>query len=102
MTLTKFGARLRSLREDAGMSQQAVADAAGIHNAYVSRLEAGLRNPDDETLVKLADAFRVKDDVMFIEAGRLPMWLVEALDSGKIQADEVAVALAAIDMIPQS
>ena len=38
---TAFGARLRELRTRAGLSQNALATAAGVNSAYVNRLERG-------------------------------------------------------------
>ena len=47
---------LIGLRLDAGISQGAVARAAGISRAYLSAIEAGLRTPSVEVLARLASA----------------------------------------------
>jgi DNA-binding XRE family transcriptional regulator len=39
------GRKVRSLRIEAGLSQQAIADKMGIYRTYVSRLECGSANP---------------------------------------------------------
>ena len=41
------------------MSQEALADAAGLDRAYVSGLERGTRNPTLDTMQKIAHALGV-------------------------------------------
>ena len=48
------GESLRRLREDAGLSQAAVARAAGIDPSYLRLIEAGVRTPSFEVLAALA------------------------------------------------
>lgn len=52
----QFGQNLRRIREDRGLSQEALADLAGIHRTEASLLERGGREPELGTLVKLAGA----------------------------------------------
>jgi transcriptional regulator with XRE-family HTH domain len=42
--LARFGARVRELRERAGLTQAALADAAGIDRIAVSNIERGQRD----------------------------------------------------------
>ncbi|HZY88619.1 MAG TPA: helix-turn-helix transcriptional regulator [Gemmataceae bacterium] len=56
---TIFGERLRELREAAGLSQQALADLAGMHRQGVNKLEAGDRGPTWESVQALAKALGV-------------------------------------------
>jgi len=51
--LRAIGDELRRLREDAGLSQAAVARAAGISPAWVSEIEAALADPSLEVLLRL-------------------------------------------------
>jgi len=51
-----LGEAVRSLRADAGMSQEALADAAHVHITLLGPLERGTGNPNYATLVKLAQA----------------------------------------------
>ncbi len=48
------------LRKEAGMSQEAFADHAGIHRTYVSDIERAVRNPTITVVERLAKALKVK------------------------------------------
>lgn len=54
------GARIRQLRRDRGLSQQALADRAGMYRPNLSRIEHGYRGagtlPRLDTLMVIADA----------------------------------------------
>lgn len=54
-----FGERLARLREDAGLSQSALARRIGTSQSAVSQIEAGDRSPSYGMLVQLADALGV-------------------------------------------
>ena len=51
-----LAARLRELREQRGLSQEALADLAGVHRTYVGMLERKLGNPSLAIIVALGDA----------------------------------------------
>jgi transcriptional regulator with XRE-family HTH domain len=50
-----FGQRLRTLREERGVSQDQLADQTGIHPTAIGRLERGLREPRLKTILRLAE-----------------------------------------------
>jgi transcriptional regulator with XRE-family HTH domain len=50
----QFAANLRRLRERAGLSQEALADACDLHRTEISLLERCKRSPRLETIVILA------------------------------------------------
>ena len=55
-----FRTRIRELRESAGYkSQKSFADAFGVAQSTVGNWEAGTREPNHETVQKLADFFHV-------------------------------------------
>lgn len=57
---SEFGARLRQLRRDRGLSQSDLARRSGVDQGWLSRLEAGTgKNPTAATLVALAGALDV-------------------------------------------
>ena len=63
--LAGFGKHLRSLRTKAGLSQEELADRAGIHVTYLSGVERGLRNPSIRNVRRLAQAMRVPTRELF-------------------------------------
>lgn len=48
------------LRKEAGLSQEAFADHAGIHRTYISDIERAVRNPTIEIVERLAKALGVR------------------------------------------
>lgn len=58
--LKQLGSRIRSLREDKGLSQEKLGFAAERHRTYICDLEAGTRNPSIKTLYLIADALDTK------------------------------------------
>jgi transcriptional regulator with XRE-family HTH domain len=57
--LVRFGERLREVRQAAGVSQEKLAELAGLHRTYVSSVERGLRNISLVNIDKLARALKV-------------------------------------------
>lgn len=51
---------VRSLREGAGISQDAFADLVGVHRTYMSGIERGLRNPSIDVVERIAIALGVE------------------------------------------
>ncbi len=59
-TGTGFGVALKRLREQAGLSQAALAEKAGMNVFGVAKIEQGLREPGWATVLKLAAALGVE------------------------------------------
>ena len=60
----KFHERLRELRKFNNMTQEELSLKMGISAAAVGLYEQGRRNPDNETLIKLASIFDVSIDYL--------------------------------------
>lgn len=70
--LQALGDAIRARRgEIDGLSQEGLADLAGMHRTYVSEIERGLRNPSYRNLVKLAAALEVSLSALVARAERL-------------------------------
>jgi transcriptional regulator with XRE-family HTH domain len=52
--------RLKKIRAQRRLSQEQLADKAGVSRQYLSRLEIGRHDPSLSTMVKLAKALKVK------------------------------------------
>ena len=57
--LGTLGKRLREAREGKGLSQEVLAQLAGLNRNYVNQVEGGRRNVSILNLAKLADALSV-------------------------------------------
>ena len=56
---TLFGKRVRELREARDISQEGLADIAGVHRTYMGTVERGETNISLENIVKIAHALKV-------------------------------------------
>ena len=65
--LHRLGARIRELRVQAGISQEALGLRSGLHRTYVGAIERGERNPSVLSLKKITDALQVTLGELFNE-----------------------------------
>lgn len=63
--------RLSEIRRNKGLTQQALADAIGLHVTQVKRYEAGTSQPSLEAIKKIAKTLRVTTDSLIFEADEL-------------------------------
>lgn len=54
--------KLRNQRIALGYKQKDVAEAAGIHKGYYSKIEAGERNPATDVWLKIGAFLKIPDD----------------------------------------
>ena len=54
-----LGARIREIRKRRRLSQEKLAERAGISAQYISNIERGRENPTLDLLLRLADSLRV-------------------------------------------
>nr|WP_071933878.1 helix-turn-helix transcriptional regulator [Xenorhabdus hominickii] len=60
-----FGQRIRYLRKEAGMSQEAFADKCGLDRTYVSGIERGVRNPTLEIIYVISNGLQIELNELF-------------------------------------
>ena len=60
-----FGQRVRSLRSDAGYTQEAFADKCGFARTYMSRIETGGANPSLVALNVISSALGLSLSELF-------------------------------------
>lgn len=60
----EFGRRLADHRRAAGLTQEALAERAGLHAVTISYLETGIRAASVPTLVRVADALGVAPGIL--------------------------------------
>ena len=65
--MKKFAERLKQVRQNAGISQQSLVDATGIHLRQLGRYEQDVSEPTLPKLIAIADTLGVSIDYL---AGR--------------------------------
>jgi len=66
----QFGANLRNLRLDVGLTQMELSNRSGLDMAEISRLESGQRDVRLSTIVRLADGLEVPVRALLDRLGR--------------------------------
>ena len=87
--LTTLGSRIRMAREGLGLSQEKLAERAGVNTSYLSQIERGKKAPSLEVLVRLAAAVNIRLAGLFAEG--------DAADLRDLQLREVE---ALVDTMP--
>lgn len=62
-----FGAKLKELRTQAGLTQQQLGNQIGLSKTVISYYELHERTPSPEVLIKLAAVFHVSADYLLCE-----------------------------------
>jgi len=65
-TLVRFGAAVRSVRIERGMSQERLAELASVHRTYVGSVERGERNISLVNIARLASALGIKTSELLV------------------------------------
>lgn len=71
LTVMSIAKRISKIRKDKGLTQQALADAIGLHVTQVKRYEAGNSQPSIEALKKIAKTLRVTTDYLVFDEDEL-------------------------------
>ena len=61
----RFATNLRRIRNDRGVSQEGLANEAGVDRAYLSRVERGVTHVGLEIIGKLSDVLKVEPAEFF-------------------------------------
>lgn len=65
--MTDLGERIRSARMRMGMTQRELADAVGLHQSEISRIERGARDFSVGTFGRIAVAFGMRPEELMAD-----------------------------------
>jgi len=68
----RIGRVIRKYRENVGLSQEALAEEAGLHRTYISLVERGHRNISVDALAQIAEALGVYPSRLMADAEKEP------------------------------
>lgn len=63
--LIRFGQRVQELRKAKQLSQEQLADIAGVHRTYIGMIERAEKNITLRNIAKIADALRIDIKELF-------------------------------------
>jgi transcriptional regulator with XRE-family HTH domain len=63
--LQKFGKQVHCLRDELGISQEMLAERAGLHRTYIGGIERGERNVSLLNILRVARALQVSPSRLF-------------------------------------
>lgn len=78
-----FGARLKELRTQAGLTQQQLGELLGVTKSVISYYELQERTPSPDVLIKLAGVFHVTTDYL------LGLEKAETLDISGLDEEDI-------------
>lgn len=64
-----FGLNVKMHREEKGISQEKLAEEAGLHRTYISAVERGVRSISLKNIQKIATALKIDVYLLFIFKG---------------------------------
>ena len=67
---TAFGTVLRKHRLQQNISQEKLAELAGLDRTYISQIARGLKSPSIQTLLALAQALHVQAHILIFDLER--------------------------------
>lgn len=65
--LAVFSANVRRLRREAGLTQEELAERAGVHRTYVGMLERSEKNVTLYNVERFADALEVEASLLLVD-----------------------------------
>lgn len=106
MDYDKIGQRIRKLRKECGLSQEALAEKVNISTTHMSHIETGNTKLSLPVLVDIANALQVRtDDLLKDSSGTISEDIAAVLArcdhrQAKVIADVVKATKAALDANP--
>ena len=91
--MVDFGSKLKELRLQNGMTQQQLATKLGITKSVVSYYELSERYPSPETLILIAQIFRVSSDYL------LGIDRMKTIDVSDLNDDEIKLLHHTIEVL---
>ena len=89
--LENLGDKLKSARNNAGLSRQQVADLVGVSSSIIGLYETGERLPSVTNLVKLATRYKVSADYLLdLEINKASVSL-DGLSQDQVQALKLTI-----------
>ncbi|MCQ2249297.1 MAG: helix-turn-helix transcriptional regulator [Treponema sp.] len=96
-----FIQNLKYYRKQAGLTQEKLAEIIGMSTAYIGDMEARERFPSAETIDKIADALKVKPEILFCDMAS-PVNMAETFEkkySASIQEKLIMEISKAVDSV---
>lgn len=62
-----FSKNVKTYRIQLGLSQEHLAEKAGLHRTYISAIECGKRSISLDNIQKIADALKIETYLLFID-----------------------------------
>jgi len=66
---SRFGLAIKQRRQEIGISQEVLAERAGLHRTYIGDIERGARNLSLENIEKIARALQISTSDLFARYG---------------------------------
>lgn len=67
LVFEQIGRRIRQERSKQRMTQEKLAELAGLKESYIGQIERGAKNPSLESLIKIANALGVTVDYLLVD-----------------------------------
>jgi transcriptional regulator with XRE-family HTH domain len=80
---TAFGCVLRALRQERGVSQEALGFESGYHRTYISLLERGRKSPSLQTIFSLSKALKIEPTELIRQVAIKNVEILQARNGGK-------------------
>ena len=77
----QIGQTIKSLRSEAGLIQEQMAEMCGISTSFLGHIERGTRKLSLETAVKIADCLHVSLDALIMEGKQTDFSVLSAVDA---------------------